>query len=46
MGGMTVLFSNTLTGMQMDYDKFRTEVNRALEHMKSKSEARSESARA
>jgi AhpD family alkylhydroperoxidase len=46
MGGMTVLFSNTITGMQLDMDEFRNQVDRALEHMKSQSKTRTESARA
>jgi AhpD family alkylhydroperoxidase len=33
MGGLTVLFSNTLTGMQVDLDHFQEEVDRAVEHM-------------
>lgn len=34
MGGLTVLFSNALTGNQLDLDHFRKEVDRALEHVK------------
>ncbi len=33
MGGLTVQFSNAITGMQIDLDKFRVEVDRAIEHM-------------
>lgn len=33
MGGMTGLFSNALTAAQIDYDRFRREVDRIIEHM-------------
>jgi AhpD family alkylhydroperoxidase len=36
MGGLTVLFSNSLTGSQLDFDKFKKEVDRALEYVTSK----------
>lgn len=32
MGGMTVQFSNAITGMRYDFDLFKAEVDRALEH--------------
>ncbi len=35
MGGMTAQFSNTLTGMQVELDHFKREVDRAIEHMTS-----------
>lgn len=34
MGGFTVQFSNVLTGMQYDLDKFRGEVDRGIQFMK------------
>ena len=34
MGGFTVQFSNVLTGMQYDLDKFRGEVDRGMQFMK------------
>ncbi len=46
MAGMTVFFSNTLTGAQTDLEQFRGEVNRALQHMTSKSKGRTTSAHA
>ena len=33
MGGMTVQFSNALTGMRYDLDVFKAEVDRAVEYM-------------
>lgn len=33
MGGMTVMFSNNLTGMEYPIDAFRAEVDRALEYV-------------
>lgn len=33
MGGLTVLWSNAVTGAQIDLDHFRGEVDRALEHV-------------
>ncbi len=36
MGGLTVLYSNAITGAQTDFEKFRSEVDRALSHMMSK----------
>lgn len=33
MGGLTVLWSNALTGAQVDIDRFRKEVDRALEQV-------------
>ena len=36
MGGLTVLFSNALTGNQVDLDHFRKEVDRALDHVTKK----------
>lgn len=33
MGGLTVLWSNALTGAQVDIDRFRQEVDRALEQV-------------
>lgn len=35
MGGMTVLFSNNLTGMQIPLESFQDEVDRALEYVTS-----------
>ncbi len=35
MGGTTVMFSNSMTGMQMDYDQFTRDVDRALDYIKS-----------
>ncbi|HEX8953314.1 MAG TPA: carboxymuconolactone decarboxylase family protein [Polyangia bacterium] len=35
MGGMTVQFSNSITGMRYDYDKFQSEVDRAVDFMTS-----------
>lgn len=37
MGGMTVMFSNTLTGGQVNVARFREETNRAMKNMMSKS---------
>lgn len=36
MGGTTVFFSNSLSGMGVDFDEFKREVERAIEHMKSR----------
>lgn len=36
MGGMTVMMSNAITGSQVDFDKFRQEVDRGIAHMTSK----------
>lgn len=36
MGGLTVLFSNMITGTQTDFERFKTETNRALQHVMSK----------
>jgi AhpD family alkylhydroperoxidase len=33
MGGLTVQFSNSITGMRYDLDVFRAEVDRAVEYM-------------
>lgn len=33
MGGLTVQYSNTITGMRYDFDKFQGEVDRAVEFM-------------
>lgn len=33
MGGMTVQYSNAITGMRYDFDKFKSEVDRAIEFM-------------
>jgi AhpD family alkylhydroperoxidase len=33
MGGMTVQYSNAITGMRYDYDKFQGEVDRAIQFM-------------
>jgi AhpD family alkylhydroperoxidase len=35
MGGMTVQYSNALTGMRYDLEKFQSEVDRAVDHMTS-----------
>lgn len=35
MGGLTVQYSNVITGMQVDLDQFKEEVDRAIEHMAS-----------
>jgi AhpD family alkylhydroperoxidase len=35
MGGLTVQYSNAITGMRYDFDKFQAEVDRAVEHMTS-----------
>ncbi len=35
MGGATVQYSNALTGMRYDFEKFQEEVDRAVEHMTS-----------
>ena len=45
MGGMTVMFSNTLTGAQVDFERFRSETDRAIDHMKSKHGGQSQQAR-
>jgi len=37
MGGLTVQYSNTITGMRYDFDKFQSEVDRAIDHMTSES---------
>lgn len=33
MGGLTVLWSNALSGAQVDMDRFRMEIDRAFEHL-------------
>jgi AhpD family alkylhydroperoxidase len=33
MGGLTVQYSNTITGMRYDFEKFQGEVDRAVEYM-------------
>lgn len=33
MGGMTVQYSNAITGMRYDFDKFKSEVDRAIQFM-------------
>jgi AhpD family alkylhydroperoxidase len=33
MGGLTVEYSNTITGMRYDFEKFQREVDRAVEFM-------------
>lgn len=33
MGGLTVQYSNTLTGLQIDLDHFKEEIDRAMEYM-------------
>jgi len=33
MGGLTVLFSNNVTGTQTDFDMFKREVDRVIEHL-------------
>jgi AhpD family alkylhydroperoxidase len=35
MGGMTVQYSNAITGMRYDYEKFQREVDRAVQFMTS-----------
>jgi len=35
MGGLTVQYSNSLTGMQVDLEHFKEEVDRAMEYMAS-----------
>lgn len=37
MGGMTVQYSNAITGMRYDYEKFCSEVDRAVDYMTSQS---------
>lgn len=32
-GGMTTLFSNSLTGTRTDFDEFKRDVDRAIEHL-------------
>lgn len=34
MGGFTVQMSNAITGARVDFDQFRSEVDRAMQHMK------------
>ncbi len=34
MGGMTDFFSNAITGAQIDFDQFKRDTDRAIEHMK------------
>ena len=34
MGGLTVLFSNAISGAQVDFDQFRDEVDRGVAYMK------------
>ena len=36
MGGLTVMFSNMLTGAQTDLEQFKSEANRAMKHLMSK----------
>jgi AhpD family alkylhydroperoxidase len=36
MGGFTVQMSNSLTGAQVDYESFRQEVDRAMQHVRSR----------
>ena len=38
MGGLTAQFSNSLTGMQVDLEGFKEEVDRAVDHMTSHSD--------
>jgi len=33
MGGLTVLYSNAITGMQIDLERFKQEVDRAIEYV-------------
>lgn len=33
MGGVTAAISNTLTGARVDFDKFKRDVDRAIEHL-------------
>ena len=35
MGGLTVQFSNAITGMRYDYERFQSEVDRAIDYMAS-----------
>ena len=35
MGGMTVAMSNAVTGSQVDFDRFKKDVNRAIKHIMS-----------
>ena len=35
MGGLTVQYSNAITGMRYDFDKFQSEVDRAIDYMTS-----------
>jgi AhpD family alkylhydroperoxidase len=37
MGGLTVQYSNVLTGMRYDFEKFQREVDRAVDYMTSQS---------
>jgi AhpD family alkylhydroperoxidase len=39
MGGHTVQFSNALSGMQVDFDRFKQDVDRALQFMAKNQEA-------
>ena len=39
MGGMTAQYSNALTGMQVELDHFKHEVDRAIEHLTSREPA-------
>jgi AhpD family alkylhydroperoxidase len=36
MGGLTVLFSNMITGAQTDFERFKAETNRAIQHISAK----------
>lgn len=36
MSGLTALYSNTITGAQVDFDRFRGEVDRAVDYVTSK----------
>lgn len=38
MGGMTVQYSNSITGMRYDFEKFTQEVDRAVDYMTSQAE--------
>src|SRR5262245_9030882 len=46
MGGLTVMFSNMLTGAQTDLDQFKSETNRAVKHVLSKAGGASTARRA
>ncbi|MCC7380739.1 MAG: carboxymuconolactone decarboxylase family protein [Deltaproteobacteria bacterium] len=36
MGGVTALFSNVISGTQVDFDRFKRDVDRAVEHLSAK----------